>query len=102
MFIFATRGQLVHPLPVVGLVVVADETHQSSVIRKLEEVGAVGGCAVVGQQGVEQGAEHTSLGGPCTQRDGVLCVVADPYRLLSGSEEVQQPVAERGAEAKFC
>jgi len=48
MFIFATRGQLVHPLHVVGLVVVADATHHSSVIRKLEEVvGAVGGCAVV-------------------------------------------------------
>ena len=58
-------------LPVVGLIVVADETHHGCVICKLdEEVGAVGGCAVVGQQGEEQGAEHTSLGGTCTQCDG--------------------------------
>ena len=50
--IYAPRGQLVHLPPVVGLTAVADETYHGCVILKLdEEVGAVAGCAVVGQQG---------------------------------------------------
>ncbi len=31
-------------------------------------------CAVVGQQSEEEGAQHTSLGGPCVQCDGAGCV----------------------------
>ncbi len=50
-------------------------------------------CVVVGQQSEEEGAQHTSLGGPCVQCDGAGCVNADPYCLRSPSQEVQQPVA---------
>ncbi len=33
----------------------------------------------MGQQSEEEGAQHTSLGGPCVQCDGAGCVNADPY-----------------------
>ncbi len=32
----------------------------------------------MGQQSEEEGAQHTSLGGPCVQCDGAGCVTADP------------------------
>ncbi len=37
----------------------------------------------MGQQSEEEGAQHTSLGGPCVQCDGPGCVTADPYCLRS-------------------
>ncbi len=37
----------------------------------------------MGQQSEEEGAQHTSLGGPCVQCDGAGCVNADPYCLRS-------------------
>ncbi len=82
----APPGQAAHLAPVVCLISVADETHHSRVIRKFnEEVGVVWRCAVVGQQSEEEGAQHTSLGGPCVQCDGAGCVTADPYCLRSES-----------------
>ncbi len=47
----------------------------------------------MGQQSEEEGAQHTSLGGPCVQCDGAGCVNADPYCLRSSGQKVQQPVA---------
>ena len=59
------RGQKVDLLPVVGLIVLGDETHQSCIVHILHHVVcAVGWCAVMSQQGEEQGTEHTALGGP--------------------------------------
>ncbi len=53
--------------PVVCLISVANETHHSRVIRKLnEKVGVVWWCVVVGQQSEEDGAQNTSLGGMWT------------------------------------
>lgn len=50
---------------IVGLITNNDETHYSRVIHKLhEEVGVVLWCAVMGQQGKEQGAEYASMGAP--------------------------------------
>ncbi len=73
----APTGQAAHLAPVVCLISVADETHHSRVIRKFnEEVGVVWRCAVMGQQSEEEGAQHTSLGGPCVQCDGAGCVTA--------------------------
>ncbi len=48
-----------------------------------------------------RGAQHTSLGGPYVQCDGAGCVNADPYCLRSPSQEVQQPVAQRGVEPQL-
>ena len=91
----APRGQEVDLLPVVGLIVLGDETHQSCVIRKLHHViGAVGGCTVVSQQGEEQGTEHTALWGPCFERDAARGVVANSHCLWPLTEEVQNPVAK--------
>ena len=43
---------------------VVDEPHHTSIVLKLdEEVGVVYWCAVMGQQGEEEGPEHVSLGG---------------------------------------
>src|SRR4029434_9370395 len=62
---------------VVGLIVLGDETHQSCIVRKLHHViGAVGWCAVVSQQGGEQGTEHTALWGPSAECDAARGVVA--------------------------
>ena len=72
----APRGQKVDLLPVVGLIVLGDETHQSCVVRKLHHViGTEGCCAVVSQQGEEQGTEHTALRGPCAECDAARDVV---------------------------
>ncbi len=66
----APPGQAAHLAPVVCLNSVANETHHSRVIRKFnEEVGLVRRCAFMGQQSEEEGAQHTSLGGPCVQCD---------------------------------
>ena len=91
----APRGQKVDLLPVVGLIVLGDETHQSCVVRKLHHViGTVGCCAVVSQQGEEQGTEHTALWGPCAECDAARGVVADSYCLWPLTEEVQNPIAK--------
>ncbi len=55
----------------------------------------------MGQQSEEEGAQHTSLGGPFVQCDGAGCVNADPYCLRSLSQEVQMPVAQRGVEPQL-
>ncbi len=56
----------------------------------------------MGQQGEEEGAQHTSLGGPCVQCDGAGCVTtADPYCLRSPGQKVQQPVAQRRIEPQL-
>ncbi len=100
--VIASPGQVAHLAPVVCLISVADETHHSRVIRKFnEEVGVVWRCAVVGQQSEEEGAQHTSLGGPCVQCDGAGCVTADPYCLRSPGQKVQQPVAQRRIEPQL-
>lgn len=68
--VFAPSGQKLHLLPLVGLVTVGDEAHQCCVICKLHKVvGAVGWCAVMCQQGEEEGADHIDLWGPCAQGD---------------------------------
>ncbi len=40
-------------------------------------------------------------GGSCVQCDGAGCVSADPYCLRSPSQEVQQPVSQRGVEPQL-
>ena len=96
----ALRGQMAHLTPVVCLIVVVDETHHSCVVRKLDDgVGVVQWHAVVSQQGEEEGAQHTSLGGPRVQGDSAGCAAADPHCLWSLCQEVQQPVAQGGVQS---
>lgn len=56
----AIRDQLAHLHSVTCLIFVSDETHHSF-IKLNEEIGAMRRCAVMGQQGKEQGAEYTCL-----------------------------------------
>ena len=53
----------------------------------------------MGQQGEEEGAQHTSLGGPRVQGDGAGCAAADPHCLRCPCEEVQQPVGQGGVQS---
>ena len=52
--------------------------------------------AVKSEEGVQEGAEHAPLRGPCVedQRDG--CVVTYPYHLGAACQEVRDTVAEGG------
>lgn len=93
----ALCGQKVDLPPVVGLVT----NHQSCDVRKLHYVvGAVGCCAVVCQQGEEQGNEHTAFGAPVLS---VMLCCCKHVLLVASDQEVQQPVAQgdEGAEPQF-
>ena len=59
------RDQTVHLPPVVHLVSASDASNHGGVIGELNDgVVRVGSDAVVGEQGVEDGAEDTALRGP--------------------------------------
>ena len=50
--------------------------------------------AVMGQQGEQEGAQHTALGSPGVQCDGSGGLATDTYSLWSPRQKVQQPVAQ--------
>ncbi|KAF0039232.1 hypothetical protein F2P81_007467 [Scophthalmus maximus] len=55
-------GQMLYLLPVGCLVVVADEANHRRIVRKLDDgVGSMYRSAVVGEEGVEEWAQHTAL-----------------------------------------
>lgn len=55
-----------------NFILVSDEVYCRGIIHKLYDVVLSGGWqTVMGEQGEEQWAEHTSLWGPCTQSDGL-------------------------------
>ena len=58
------------------------------------------GHAVMGEQGVQDGAEHAHLWGPCVedQRRGV--VVSYLQHLGAARQEVQDPIAQGGVETQ--
>ena len=61
-------------LSVTGFLLFVNETHDCSVVCKLNgHVVIVPWHTVMGQQRVQQWTEHTSLGGSCTQCDGFGC-----------------------------
>ncbi len=55
----------------------------------------------MGQQSEEEGAQHTSLGGPCVQCDGAGCVNCRPILPEVSGQKVQQPVAQRRVEPQL-
>ena len=59
------HSECTHLHPVGCLVVFGNEAHYCCVICKLDDwVGGVHGHAVMGEQGVQEGAEHAPLWGP--------------------------------------
>ncbi len=101
----APPSQAAHLAPVVCLISVADETHHSRVIHKFnEEVGVVWRWCSRGSahSSEEEGAQHTSLGGPlCSVWWCWMCFTADPYCLRSPGQKVQQLVAQRRIEPQL-
>lgn len=66
-----------HAVAVGGFISPGDEVNHSCIIRKLhKDVGVVSRSAVVGQQGEDERARHTSLGSPSVHHDGAGCVPA--------------------------
>ena len=74
--VLAPHGQVSDLLPIGCLVVVSD---QAVVICKLNDgVGVVPGRAVMSEQGVQEGAEHAPLRGPCVEDQRGGCGECDP------------------------
>jgi hypothetical protein len=48
----------------------------------------VPGCAVMSEQGLQEGAEHEPLRGPCVEDQHGGCVVTYPYHLGAIRQEV--------------
>lgn len=62
MFSITPSQQVSRLFPVGRLVIVCDQSDDCFVVRKLlDTVGGVNGHTAISEQGVEEGAEHTSL-----------------------------------------
>ena len=82
-------------LPIGCLIVVGDQAYHCCVIGKLNDgVGVVPGHAVMSEQGVQEGTEHTPLRGPRVEDQRGRCTY--PYYLGLARQEIQNPVAEGG------
>jgi hypothetical protein len=89
----APHGQVSDLLPIGGLFIFGDQAYHCCVVGKLNNgVGVVPGHAVMREQGVQEGTEHSPLMGPRVEERRGRRVVNYPYHL----EELQDPVAEGG------
>lgn len=85
----APLRQRTNLLPVDCLVVVGNQAYHCHVISKLyDRVGVMRGHAVMGEQGVQEGAEHTPLGDPCVEDHHGGGVVAYPHHQGSAHQEI--------------
>ena len=66
--VLAPHSQDSDLLPIGCLVIVGDQAYLCCVIGKLNDgVGVVPGRAVLSEQGVQEGTDHTPLRGPCVE-----------------------------------
>ena len=64
--VLVPHGQVSDFLPIGCLV--GDQAYHCCVIGKLNDgVGVVPGCAVMSEQGVQEGTAHVPLSGPCVE-----------------------------------
>lgn len=71
VIVSAPGGQLLYLLPVGCLIVVADDANHHCVVRKRDDgVGSMYRSAVMGEQGVEEWAQHTALWYTCVECGG--------------------------------
>ncbi|KAI3372494.1 hypothetical protein L3Q82_022695 [Scortum barcoo] len=97
--VLAPRCQGSDLLSVGRLIVAGDQANDGRVVSKFDDVvGAVGGHAVMREQGVQQRAEHTALGGAGVQSQGGGCGAAHPHSLGSARQEVQDPITQGAVE----
>ena len=102
VFVLTPRCQGSDLLSVGLLIVAGDQAYDSRVISKLNDgVGAVGGQAVMREQGVQERTEHAALGGTCVESQGGGCGAAYPHSLGSARQEVQDPITEGDVEPKI-
>ena len=85
----APHDQVSDLLPIGCLVVVDDHAYHCCVIGKLDDGGVVPGRGVRGEQGVQEGAEHTPRRGPSVEDQSGESVVTGPYQLGVARQEVQ-------------
>jgi hypothetical protein len=84
-------------LPIDCLIIVGDQAYRCCVVCKLNDgVGVVLGHAVMGEQGAQEGTEHTPLRGSRVEDQRGICVLTYHYHLGVTHQEVQDPVAEGG------
>ena len=95
--VLAPHGQVSDLLPIGCLIVQGNQPYHCCVIGKLDDsVGVVPGCAVLSEEGIQEGTEHAPLRGPCVEDQCGGYVVTYPYHLGAARQEVQDPVAEGG------
>ena len=58
------------------------------------------GHTVMGEQGVQEGAEHAPLWGQCVEEQCSGGVVSNIYHLEAARQEVQDPIAQGGVESQ--
>ena len=76
--VLAPHGQVSDLLSLGCLVVVYDQAYHCCVIGKCNGVGGEPGCTVMSEQGVQEGAEHPPLKGPCVEDQRGGCGVYLP------------------------
>ena len=93
VLILVPHCQVSDLLPICCLIIVGDKAYHCRVVGKLDDgVGVMLGHAVMGEQRLQEGTEHTSLRSPHVEDQRSRCVVTYPYH----RQEVQDPVAEGG------
>ena len=58
------------------------------------------GCAVMSEQGVQEGTEHAPLWGPRVEDQRSGCVVSYLHHLGAVHQEVQDPIAQGGVQTQ--
>ena len=93
--VLATLRQGPHFLPVDRLVIVGNRAYNCCVVYKLDAcVGGVHGPAVVGEQRVQEWAEHAPLLGLCVEDQQSGDVVSYLHHLGVSRQEVQDSNAQ--------
>lgn len=64
-------------------------------------IGAVCGCAIVGEQFIQPGAKDTTLGNTCIECQCGEDDTADQCYLWSACQEVQDPVTQGGTDVQI-
>ncbi len=95
--------ELLHLLSVGPVIVVPDQAHHCCVISVFDDVVSGGpGNAVMGHQGEEQQSQDTVLRGASAQSGDRGGFLSHMHELRPVGQEVENPVAEGGAETQGC
>ena len=86
--VLAQHHQVSDLIPIGCLIVVGDQAYHYCVIGKLNDgVGVMPGRAVMSEQGLQEGTEHTPMRSPCVEDHRGGCVVTYPTYLGAACQE---------------